>query len=285
MKGKECSVPQSIFFFWWEDLALSFNDRLTRWKVTWKPNEQRAFRLPLLGSQGGNEKAEKKLSVRREADRSDRQAFQKQPGGEQTSSCSQWKAAGQPAPELLLLPSAAKPPLCSHPAGSPSWHHRAISPGVGQLGWGQDGSLHSSLPTCQSCPPHPSSLAQGFSGCWTADLGKGMSRKIQNLGSYPGLGGIFFTHFPGSATGQCSHEKCHLCLPDLLWSEGILLDRGMGYHSVGLSTAALDWRVTPWRFCNGWKTNLFWLLTVPYRKWRNNTWPIGKCHASYRFYH
>lgn len=65
-----------------------------------KAQRQRNFRLPLLDSQGGNEAAEKKLSVRKEADRSNGQAFQNQPRWEQTGSWSQSKPALQPAPEL-----------------------------------------------------------------------------------------------------------------------------------------------------------------------------------------
>lgn len=126
-------------------------------------------------------------------------------------------------------PPHGEPLVCSHSpcsTGAANWHHQVILPGVWQLDWGQDVSLHASLPTCKSCPPHPSIPVQGFSGWWTADLRKGVSRKIKNFGSDPGLRGE--TRLPGSATGRCSNGKCNLRLPDLIWSEGILLDRGMG---------------------------------------------------------
>lgn len=142
-KGMLCFLI--YFFFWKEVLALSFNDRLSRWKVTWKPNGQRDFSLPLLCSQGGNEEAEKKLSVRKEADRSNGQAFQKQPNWEQTSSCSQSKPAGQPAPELapdlkhkpkLPMGSCSVAPIFhaapQQQAGITKWSHQECDSWIGR---------------------------------------------------------------------------------------------------------------------------------------------------------
>lgn len=124
----------------------------------------------------------------------------------------------------------------------PAWHHRAPVPAVWQLGWGQHLHLRASLPTCKTCPPTPSSLGKVSLGAELQTLERGCPGKSRILGLILVSGGwaVFFTHFPGSATGQCSNGKCSLPLSDLLWSEGILLDRGLGYHPVGLSSSNIE---------------------------------------------
>jgi len=157
----------------------------------------------------------------KEADRSDRQPSQKRPSREQTSrseaSCSQSKPAGQPAPELA--PGLKRKPSCptgsrscapisraalEQQAGAPRGRSRSVTAGLGE------GCLSASQPSrLQKLPPPPLHPAP----C-KAHLGAGLGPSERGLQENQELGvrscswaGMFFTHLPGSATGQHSKGK------------------------------------------------------------------------------
>lgn len=233
MKGKECSVLRSIFL-WREDLALNFNDRWNRWKVTWKPNEQRDFRPPLPGSQGGNEAAEKQLSIRKEADRSNRQAFQEQPGGEQTSSCSQWKPAGQAAPELAVKPSrpsgsrSCVPPSVQRRGtlASPRDPARSVTP---RLDGGRMLVYMPAFPAAKAARPTPPSLGKVPLGADPQTLEMGCAGKSRIWGLILVSRGSIFHTFSRIINGPMQQWKMQ---PSLTWLAFIREDPAWQRHGL-----------------------------------------------------
>lgn len=98
------------------------------------------------------------------------------------------------------------------------------------------------FPAAKAARPTPPSLGKVSPSAELQALERpGVSRKIQNFGFYPSLRGEYFPHiFQDQQQANCSNGKCNLWLPGLLWSERILLDRGMGYYPVGVSSSNIE---------------------------------------------
>lgn len=109
--------------------------------------------------------------------------------------------------------------LCSHPPGSTgaaSWHHPGSCQECDSSPEGRMLVHMPAFPPAEAAchTPHPCARFLWVLDCrpWKGGAQENPEFSVLSWSQ----GGVFFTHFPGSATDQCSNEKCNLRSPDLL---------------------------------------------------------------------
>lgn len=176
--------------------------------------------------------------------------------------------ASQTAPwgAALALPSSMWQP--ERQAG----HRQAILPGVRQLDWEKDASLHASLPACKSCPPPPSThthththpaLRKAHPGAGLGTAERGCPGKPRTWGLIL-VSGWNILHTPAGISNRPTQRW--KMQPLLTW---LALIRGnSAWQRCGILSCRFSrqqrWRVTLCRVCYGWDTSPFWLFTVAY---------------------
>lgn len=217
MKGKERSVPWSIFF-WWEDLALSFNDGLNRWKVNSEPNEQRDSRLPLWGSQGGNEAAEKQLSSGRRQPGQTARLSRSSLADSKQAAAVDGSQQGSQLQSLVCTGSQAQGSCSVFPPSRQHWGCKLASPRilprVWQLALGQDVSPHASFPPAKAACHTPPSLCKVSLGAGLQALERGCPGKPRIFSLVLVSGGSIFHTFFRISNRPVQQRKMQ---PSLTW--------------------------------------------------------------------